>query len=82
MWRYLLEGQKLQEIKITLKINTRNKKMQLLCDGSNNFKTTFQTTLYYGFKKSVKLISDISQQHTLNYKVKGKAIPLQAWTCP
>jgi hypothetical protein len=65
MWRYLLEGQKLQEIKITLKINTRNKEMQLLCDGGNNFKTAFQTTLYYGFKKSLKLISDISQ-HTLN----------------
>jgi len=56
--------------------------MQLLCDGGNNFKTTFQTMLYYGFKKSLKLISDISQQHTLNHKVKGKAIPLQAWTCP
>jgi len=39
--------------------------MQLLCDGGNNFKTTFQTTLYYGFKKSLNLIADISQQHTL-----------------
>jgi hypothetical protein len=82
MWRYLSGGQRLQEIQITLSINTRNKEMQLLCDGCNNFKTTFQNMLYYGFKKSLKLISDIPQQYTLSHKVKGTSISLQAWTCP
>ena len=40
--------------------------MQLLYDGDNNLKTIFQTKLYFGFKKSLKLISDISQHNTLN----------------